>query len=201
MEKLKKAYDAIEMLQALDLPVSDEQIMAVAKLEKEYLQDEIIPLLKQELEPFVNKLRSGFKMAVSYNQGSGLEMSIDESTETNRNTSTSNEDSEYRKKKYILRVVFPNEKVSCNKIVSKTFVDVVEYAGVRNVEKLGIKVLGENIISSKLLENERYASRQYETEPGLYISTCCDTDKKYEILNTINRELDLNLKIEKLMFD
>ena len=201
MEKLKKAYDAIEMLQALDLPVSDEQIMAVAKLEKEYLQDEIIPLLKQELEPFVNKLRSGFKMAVSYNQGSGLEMSIDESTETNRNTSTSNEDSEYRKKKYILRVVFPNEKVSCNKIVSKTFVDVVEYAGVRNVEKLGIKVLGENIISSKLLENERYASRQYETEPGLYISTCCDTDKKYEILNTINRELDLNLEIEKLMFD
>lgn len=201
MEKLKKAYDAIEMLQALDLPVSDEQMMAVAKLEKEYLQEEIIPLLKQELEPLVENMRRNFKINVSYNQESGLEMFVDDSTQSNRNTSTSNEDSDYRKKKYILRVVFPNEKVSCNKIVSKTFVDVVEYAGVRNVEKLGIKVLGENIISSKLLENERYASRQYETEPGLYISTCCDTDKKYEILNTINRELGLNLKIEKLMLD
>ena len=57
MEQLKKAYEAIEMLRALELPVSDEQLRAIAKLEKEYLQDEIIPLLKQELEPYVTKLK------------------------------------------------------------------------------------------------------------------------------------------------
>lgn len=91
--------------------------------------------------------------------------------------------------------------MSCHKIVSKTFVDVIEYAGVKNVERLGIMVLGENIISSKLLENEKYAARQYKTEFDLYISTNCDTDRKYEILKTINRELDLNLKIEKVMLE
>jgi len=201
MEKLKKAYEAIEMLQALNLPVSNEQMMAVAELEKEYLQDEIIPLLKQELEPLVENMKRDFKISVSYNQDSGLEMSIDESLGQNGDASSSNEDGGYRKKKYILRVAFPDDTVSCHKIVSKTFVDVVEYAGARNVEKLGIMVLGENIISSKLFENERYAARQYETEDGLYISTCCDTDKKYEILKTINRELDLKLKIEKVMLE
>lgn len=199
MEKLKNAYDAIEMLQALDLPVSDEQMMAVAKLEKEYLQEEIIPLLKQELEPLVENMRRNFKINVSYNQESGLEMSIDESKENNRNTSTSNEDSDYRKKKYILRVAFPNNTVSCHRIVSKTFVDVVRYAGPRNVEKLGLLLLGENLVSKKLHDNEKYRIYQHEIEPGLYVCTYCNTDRKIEILKTIDRELGLNLKIEKVM--
>jgi len=78
MEQLKKAYEAIEMLQALELPVSDEQLRAIAKLEKEYLQDEIIPLLKQELEPFVTKLRSKFQMEVTFDKGEGLNMQIND---------------------------------------------------------------------------------------------------------------------------
>ncbi len=76
MEQLKKAYEAIEMLQALDLPVSDEQLRAIAKLEKEYLQDEIIPLLKQELEPLVIKLRSKLQIEVSFDKDEGLVMEL-----------------------------------------------------------------------------------------------------------------------------
>ncbi len=76
MEQLKKAYEAIEMLRALELPVSDEQIRAIAKLEKEYLQDEIIPLLKQELEPFVTKIRSKLQMEVTFDKDEGLNMQL-----------------------------------------------------------------------------------------------------------------------------
>ncbi len=76
MEQLKKAYEAIEMLRALELPVSDEQIRAIAKLEKEYLQDEIIPLLKQELEPFVTKIRSKLQMEVTFDIDEGLSMQL-----------------------------------------------------------------------------------------------------------------------------
>ena len=76
MEQLKKAYEAIEMLQALELPVSDEQLRAIAKLEKEYLQDEIIPLLKQELAPFVTKLRSKLQMEVTFDKDKGLNMQL-----------------------------------------------------------------------------------------------------------------------------
>ena len=91
--------------------------------------------------------------------------------------------------------------MSCQKIVSNTYADVVKYAGARNVQKLGLMLLGENIISSSLMENERYASGQQEIEPGLYLSTYCDTEKKLEILKTINRELKLNLIIEKVLLD
>lgn len=51
------------------------------------------------------------------------------------------------------------------------------------------------------MENERYAAGQQEIEPGLYLCTYCDTDKKYEILKMINRELNLNLSIEKILLD
>ena len=104
-------------------------------------------------------------------------------------------------RKFIIRVKFPDNHVSCQKIVSNTYADVVKYAGARNVQKLGLMLLGENIISSSLMENERYASGQQEIEPGLYLSTYCDTEKKLEILKTINRELKLNLIIEKVLLD
>jgi hypothetical protein len=201
MDKLEKLYEAVDMLESLELPVSYEQRAAIAQMEKEYLRDEIIPLMKQELEPLIKNMRNRFSLSIKYSKESGVSIELTEALSLNQKSTPSNDDSGYRKKKYILRVVFPNNTVSCHKTVSKTFVDVVEYAGVKNVERLGIMVLGENIISSKKMENERYASGQYETQPGLYISTYCDTDKKYDILKTINRELDLNLKIEKVMLD
>lgn len=201
MEKLDKAYEAIEMLESLGLPVSIEQLHAVSQMEKDYLRDEIIPLIKQELEPLVNKMRNQFVLKVAYSKDGGLDINFAEPAKQSVNIFPTTDDRGYRKKKYILRVKFPDNRVSCQKIVSNTFADVVKYAGAKNVERLGIMILGVNIISPTLMENERYAAGQQEVEPGLYLCTYCDTDKKYEILKTINRELNLNLVIEKVLLD
>lgn len=201
MEKLDKAYEAIEMLESLGLPVSIEQLHAVSQMEKDYLRDEIIPLIKQELEPLVIKMRNQFVLKVTYSKDEGLDINFSELAKQSVNIFSNSEDRGYRKKKYILRVKFPDNRVSCQKIVSNTFADVVKYAGAKNVERLGIMILGVNIISPTLMENERYAAGQQEIEPGLYLCTYCDTDKKYEILKTINRELKLNLEIEKVLLD
>ena len=92
MEQLKKAYEAIEMLRALELPVSDEQLRAIAKLEKEYLQYEIIPLLKQELEPFVTKLRGKLLMEVTFDKAEGFKMQVVE--QADRKPTSTNKDSD-----------------------------------------------------------------------------------------------------------
>lgn len=201
MDKLEKAYEAVEMLKSLDLPVSPEQLQAINKMEKEYLREEIIPLIKQELEPLVEKMKNDFHFDVSYSNGNGLDIQLSEPAKQELSLFPTEETRGYRKKKYIIRVSFPDKRVSCHKIVSNTFAEVVKYAGAKNVEKLGIILLGENIISTSLFDNERYAAGQQEVEPGLYLCTYCDTDKKFEILKTINRELNLNLVIEKVMLD
>ena len=201
MDKLDKTYEAVAMLETLGLPVSIEQRNAIDRMEKDYLQEEIIPLLKQELEPMVEKLRNQFNMKITYNKDLGLDIKLSEPTKQNPSLFPSLEERGARKKKFIIRVKFPDNRVSCQKIVSNTFADVIKYAGAKNVERLCITLFGENIISSSRLENERYAAAQQEIEPGIYLCTYCDTDKKLEILKMINRELNLNLIIEKVLLD
>ena len=201
MDKLDKLYEAVEMLETLGLPVSIEQRNAIDKMEKDYLQDEIIPLIKQELEPMVVKLRNQFNIKIVYNKDDGLDIRLSEPAKQNSSLFPSMEEHGYRKKKFIIRVVFPNNRVSCQKIVANTFFDVIKYAGAENVERLGIMALGQNIISNELHEKEQYRPYQREIEPGLYVNTFLDTDKKYEVLKMINRELNLNLTIEKVLSD
>lgn len=201
MDKLDKTYEAVAMLETLGLPVSNEQLIAIAQMEKEYLRDEIIPLIKQELEPMVVKMRNQFNLKVVYSKENGLDIQFSESAIQSANLFSGTDERNYRKKRYIIRVVFPNNRVSCQKIVANTFVDVIKYAGAENVERLGIMALGQNIITNELHEKEQYRPYQREIEPGLYVNTFIDTDKKYEVLRIINRELNLNLTIEKVLID
>jgi hypothetical protein len=201
MDKLDKAYEAVDLLENLGLPVSNEQLNAIAQMEKNYLRDEIIPLIKQELEPMVQKMRNQFNMKVVYTKENGLEILLSDPNMQNTNQTSGTDDRNYRKKKFIIRVVFPDNRVSCQKIVANTFFDVIKYAGAKNVERLGIMALGQNIITNELHEKEQYRPYQREIEPGLYVNTFLDTDKKYEVLKMINRELNLNLSIEKVLSD
>lgn len=201
MEKLNKAYEAVEMLEALGLPVSQEQLNAVAQMERDYLRDEIIPLIKQEMEPLVEKMKNKFHLLLSYSSENGLDIRITEPVKQVQSVLPAETANSYRKKKFIIRVTFPDKRVSCHKIVTKTFIDVIKYAGARNVKRLGIMSLGMNLVSDSLHENEKYQIYQHEIEPGLYVCTYCNTDRKIEFLKSINRELKLNLIIEKVMLE
>ena len=201
MDKLDKAYEAVDLLETLGLPVSNEQLNAISQMEKDYLRDEIIPLIKQELEPMVQKMRNQFNMKVVYSKDKGLDILLSEPNMQSANVLSGTDDRNYRKKKYIIRVLFPDNRVSCQKIVANTFFDVIKYAGAENVERLGIMALGQNIITNELHEKEQYRPYQREIEPGLYVNTFLDTDKKYEVLKMINRELNLNRTIEKVLSD
>ena len=201
MDKLDKAYEAVDLLETLGLPVSNEQLNAISQMEKDYLRDEIIPLIKQELEPMVQKMRNQFNMKVVYSKDKGLDILLSEPNMQSANVLSGTDDRNDRKNKYIIRVLFPDNRVSCQKIVANTFFDVIKYAGAENVERLGIMALGQNIITNELHEKEQYRPYQREIEPGLYVNTFLDTDKKYEVLKMINRELNLNLTIEKVLSD
>ena len=61
--------------------------------------------------------------------------------------------------------------------------------------------MGDNLVSTELNPNERYRVGQKEVETGLYVCTYSSTDTKYEQIKTINRELNLGLKIEKVLVD
>lgn len=189
------------MLESIGVPLSKEQISVIAQLEKEYLQDEVIPYIENELVSFVEEIRNPFHLNISYSKENGLEIRLSEFKNQVKVLPPVEEGGRRRVKRNIIRVVFPGGRISCHQIVTKTFIDVVRYAGARNVERVGILAFGENIISTSLSENERYRSYQHEVEPGFYVNTYYDTDRKFDFLKIINRELKLNLTIEKVPLD
>ena len=70
------------MLRALNLPVSDMQLRGIAKLEKDYLQENVILKLKEDLEPFIAQLRQPFKINVNFDPIAGLRLDCVEENST-----------------------------------------------------------------------------------------------------------------------
>jgi hypothetical protein len=201
MKELNKAYEAVQMLESLGLPVSNETLDGIAQMEKETLHKEIIPLIKQELEPLVDKMRNRFQLLVTYSKGKGVDIRVAEPQKLVKIEEPDSIEDGYRKKKSVIRVTFPDKRVSFHKKSSDTFVEVIKYAGAKKVEQMGFEVLGKNLVSTSFYENEKYKKYQREVSPGLYVCTYCHTEKKLKILNEINRVLKLNLVIEEVMIE
>ena len=94
-ELLKKAYDAVDMLQALKLPVSDEQLQGIADLEKQYLVDILIPILKNDISPFLHSIRNDFKLDISYSRENGFIFDINDKqqkADSNQNVNPNSHD-------------------------------------------------------------------------------------------------------------
>lgn len=199
MEKLEQAYAAIEMLKALGLPISEEQIKAIVSMERQYLEEEAIPKATESIELQLPKIRSPFRMLISYSPEDGLDVQLQDDSTAQDNLYSGQTDAPKRQRKYIIKVVFPDNHVSCSSHVWETLVDVVRYANPKRVMNLGIIIMGGNLVSSELHTNERYRVGQKEVEPGLYVCTYSSTETKYDQIVKINQKLGLGLKISKVL--
>ena len=74
MENLSTAYDAIELLESLGLPISQEQLQQVKQLEQQYIDDVIVPHIKKECEPLLEDLVRGCHLIINYSQENGLDI-------------------------------------------------------------------------------------------------------------------------------
>ena len=198
MEKLDKAYEGMEMLRNIGLPISKDQIKGIYDLEAQYLTEEVIPQIKEVMDPLVHKVMNGFKMVVTV--GEQEEVNVELLPPETENTVNQREtNSKKRQKKFIIKVIYPDGHAVCSRMVWETLYDVVKYAGVQRVRKLGLWLRGTNIISDQVEEDDRYRNSQKEVEPGVYLQTCSTTEVKYEQIKEINKQLSLGLKIEKVL--
>ena len=198
MERIRKAYEAIDMLESIGVPISREQLNSIKNLEREYLNEEVLPLLEDEVYSLAEKLKSGFEIDVYYDKENGLNILLGKDNSHVEDDSSAKEHKK-RQRKYYIRVLFPDNHVSCSKVVWETLVDVVKYAGAENVKKLGLIVVGSNLVSQHLNSNEKYRVSQKEVEPGYYVCTYSSTDTKYDQIKQINNRLNLGLKLEKVL--
>ncbi len=199
IEKLKKAYEAIEILKSLGMNFNAEQRSFMAEMEKDYLEAKVVTHIKKEISPLMEEIKQRVKFEIKYDSKNGLEINVIDGMLFQREKILPYMEKGKRHRMYYIRVLFPDNHVSCSKTVWETLVDVVKYAGARKVQSLGMNLMGMNLVSSTLHSNERYRVGQKEVEPGLYVCTYSSTDTKYEQIKRINKELNLGLKLEKVL--
>lgn len=196
MSKLDKSRTILKLLDELGLEPSLEQKDAFEKIENEYVLQEIIPLLKEDITPLVERLRNSFSLRIS-KKGNDLVM---EKRRVGGDVPEASSSSSVEKR-CLIRVTFPDGRVICHPVVTETFVEVVKYAGAKRVHELKIMMFGENIISDHLMDNTRYRSSQKYVGDGLYVNAYSSTDRKFEQLVSINIRLMLKLRIERVLVE
>lgn len=101
-----------------------------------------------------------------------------------------------KKKQFILSVLLPDGTIIEERIVAKTLVKVIEYAGVINVKNIGIMINNVNLVSDTIMP--MYENGQKPVGNGLYVMTCCDTNTKQRIIEQISDILNLGLVVSKI---
>ncbi len=190
-DKLQKAYEAVEMLKALDLPVSKDQLNAIAEMERECLLEEVTPRIQKILKPIVKNMNTSFRIDISYTPETGLVINtVDNKRPYRRSTDESESGRRTRTKVGTLRVTYPDGRVIEHNKASQTLVDVVESIGFENVEKLKWTVTSQPFVSK-----ERHPHRQQERD-GWYITTHSSTPFKKKQIEDLSKKFKLKLKVE-----
>ena len=99
-----------------------------------------------------------------------------------------------RKKSHFLRVTFSDGRVLQHRNSARTFAKVIEECYPDLITEIGIMAAGVNIVSTKL--SDKYAGAQIPISGGFYVMTNLSTSAKRDVLEQIQKELELDYKAE-----
>lgn len=165
IELLKNAHDDIEMLKALSLPVSDEQLSGIAELEKRYLEENIIPTVKREIEPFLSSLRCPISLDIVYTLEKGLSFDVDGSM-GNSEVASEDDASSRDVSKYSFDGSVPYNKRRFVLAVVKNYVKNNPYVTLDDLEKRFPSSLNHTVING-VVRNYDDILKKIEIRPDL----------------------------------
>ena len=99
-----------------------------------------------------------------------------------------------RKKSHFLRVTFSDGRVLQHRNSARTFAKVIEECYPDLITEMGIMAAGVNIVSTEL--SDKYAGAQIPISGGFYVMTNLSTSAKRDVLELIEKELELDYKAE-----
>lgn len=192
MERLDNMYKALGALQQMGIPVSQEQKDMLAKLEEEYLNEELLPSIKNAIEEQVKDCKIPLQLSLTYTKEDGVTL---ERTEKPSEEKKNAAEKASRSKTSIIRVTFPDGNVVCHRVVKDTLIEVIRYAGLERVYSLRYPTRGTFLLSKEQLTDER-ARYQVEIADGYFLITNSSSDAKLKQIEYISHQLNLNLRVE-----
>lgn len=199
MSKLTDIRSSLKELELLGLPVSSEQKLHLADAENEFIQEEIIPKIKEIIQGLFDEIDFKTKIAIEYdgNLSDGVHVylleedkhKVQSATFPNKNTlqNTGN------RKKWFLRVTYPDGNQQTGRGID-ILKQVVNYVGPQKIHDMQLKMRGIQLVEKKYIAGfERF---QTPLNNGYFLMVNSNNHQKKMQIEEISRRLQLKYKVD-----
>lgn len=199
MSKLSELRATLQQLKLLGLPISSEQTDALEKEEDNYIEEGIIPKIKEAIGDSFSPIERKAKIVIDYNGDpqSSPEVYIEKNP---KQTVYHNTPDLFGNRSYSIprnthiRVTMPDGR----KIEGRGYhvlVDVVNEVGPDLVHEMNIICCGLPLVDDHRSDGY-YGRAQKELNGGYWLFTNTGNEVKKQQIERISEELDLGLKVE-----
>ena len=208
MSKLSKLYAMIANAQELGIELGEDVYKQTDKLEEEIIKKEILPVIKEQIEPTLRQIKRDLTLVVDYvpevsvrvrlsrdsglyNQDDFVELTPDPQAEHGTRKGGKNIK---RAPKSAIKITRRDQSILQEKTAANTLVMAIKEADPLKVRELGIICCKVPLVSTT--KDEKYASKQIEVAPGLFVITHSNNMMKKDYLEIISKALKLGWKVE-----
>lgn len=183
-------------------------MIKVAEREEELIKNEILPVVKEKIEPTLQQIKRNLTLIVDYTPGAALRVKLSHETGIYQDEDfvdlTPDPATEHSTHQVVnsskkasptgLRVIRKNGTIIQEKYAGDTLATAIKEAGAKRVRNLGLVCCRIPLVSTTL--DKKYGETQVEIEPGLFVIKHSSNEAKKRYLEKISEALDLGWTIE-----
>lgn len=211
MTKLEKLYELASGVKEFDLKSKEAILQEINELEEDIIRKEILPIVKDRIEPALSQVQRELVLVVDYSPNSPLKVKLSRRAKLEKfedlvdltpdpqathTTHAISKPPKSRAKASKIIVYLPDGKVIQEDSAAATLVEAVKKADPVKVRTLGIICCKVPLVSTT--KDKKYGDSQVEVSKGLYVITHSNNDMKKGFLDRISKELHLGWNVELL---
>lgn len=207
--RLQKLYELASSIKEFDLKSKGAILQEIDELEEEIIRKDIIPVVKEQIEPALSQVQRELVLVVNYAPGEPLKVKLSRRAkleniadlvdltpdpQAQHSTRKSTDKSISRAKASKLIVHLPDGKVIQEDTAAQTLVEAVRRADPLKVRTLGIVCCKVPLVSTT--KDRKYGDTQVDVGNGLYVITHSNNKMKKSFLDAISKAFNLGWKVD-----
>lgn len=209
MMRLKKLYELASSIKEFDLKSKDAILQEINELEEEIIRKDILPVVKDKIEPALSQVQRELLLVVDYTPGKPLKVKLSRRAklenitdlvdltpdpQAQHSTRKSTDKNISRAKASKLIVHLPDGKAIQEDTAAQTLVEAVRRADPLKVRTLGIVCCKVPLVSTT--KDRKYGDTQVDVGNGLYVITHSNNKMKKSFLDAISKAFNLGWKVD-----
>lgn len=209
MMRLKKLYELASSIKEFDLKSKDAILQEINELEEEIIRKDILPVVKDKIEPALSQVQRELLLVVDYTPGKPLKVKLSRRAklenitdlvdltpdpQAQHSTRKSTDKNISRAKASKLIVHLPDGKAIQEDTAAQTLVEAVRRADPLKVRTLGIVCCKVPLVSTTM--DRKYGDAQVDVGNGLYVITHSNNKMKKSFLDAISKAFNLGWKVD-----